>query len=391
MSLAQSILNLAPVEARLKDPIRLLLAKRQAQKHAFDLDQFDILSNIFETAGLRPPVATQDPDHLTIFDKIANEALMGSEIKAVDIKDPLRAMDQARQNNMASAHNRVPVSTSDGTLLSVIHGGENTGQRTLFFGAPGTPAELNNGWLKAFAEQGEIITWEMRGLFGEDFQGVENLGLDAQLGDVETVMDFMNWPQSHVMGICGGAVLALAYAAAYPSRVSSLSLWFGDYELGELAPKTDHQHNLKSLMKMVHDGQVAPEDMHNILLSAMNKFSRPDIAPMVLYPFASPALLSQYCRMNYAIMDTDCGPLSENTNIPCSVFYSPHDETTHPEGSKVIAERLGASLEVLDVPGHMDILQGSEKNVAKVIEFQKSASSLDFASSLNFSSAFKGA
>lgn len=373
MSLAHTVLNLCPVEARLADPIRLLVSSNPQQTGAFDQAQFEALSRSFIAAGLRAPQGVTDAEALSTFDKIAHEALLTSKIEDIDLADPIQAIRQASQNSLASPRYRTPIKTADGTLLSVIHAGKKNGHRTVFFGAPGTPAELNNDWLKGFSEQGEVINWEMRGLFGDDFRSVEDLSVDAQLNDIETVMKAVGWQDSHVMGICGGAVLALAYAALNPERVTSLSLWFGDYELGDLAPKTDHQHNLKSLMKMVVEGQVKPQDMHSILWAAMHKFSRPQIAPLVLYPFASPELLFQYCRMNYAIMNTDCGPISEKVDIPCSVFYSPFDQTTHPEGSRVIARRLGARLQGLNVSGHMDVLQGNRQDVEKVIAFQKSS------------------
>lgn len=59
--------------------------------------------------------------------------------------------------------------------------------------------------------------------------------VDAQAADLFAVMDHHDVTAAHVVGLCGGAVIALAAAAVRPERVTSPSLWHGDHGFADLA------------------------------------------------------------------------------------------------------------------------------------------------------------
>ena len=72
-------------------------------------------------------------------------------------------------------------------------------------------------------------------------------------------------------------------AARRPERVSSLSLWHGDFELGGAAPKTGHQRNLQALMAMAARGPAGAANVHAVLYRSLLSSIPPDLAHLVLY------------------------------------------------------------------------------------------------------------
>lgn len=276
--------------------------------------------------------------------------------------------DKARHPGIDAG--RHPFRSHDGHILSSVRLGMAGDRRILFFGAPGLPIELSAGWLYGLSRSGQVAGLETRGLFGEAWRSVGDVSPQAQIRDAVLLMHDLNWPQAHVVGVCGGAALALLFAAARPQALQSLTLWFGDYELGIHAPKTEHQSNLKSLMGMVACRQVAPGDILDMLLGVMSQQSPPDIAPFLLYPFSDAGLFDQYCRMNHAVMSIDCAVLAARVTAPCLVGYSPEDQTAHPQGSLFVAQTIGAEVASVGNVAHLCAIQGREPDIARVRAFQ---------------------
>jgi pimeloyl-ACP methyl ester carboxylesterase len=81
---------------------------------------------------------------------------------------------------------------------------------------------------------------------------------------------------------------------------------------------------------------------------------RPDLAHLLIYPYARPELLYRYGRLNGAIMTTDCRPLLAGVRVPTLVVSSRADTTAHPDGSVFVAAAIpGAQLELLPTGDHL--------------------------------------
>jgi 3-oxoadipate enol-lactonase len=380
MSLAAAVLALAPIESQLVEPLGFLPPRSvSGAGPSLPAAAFDAVTRMFKAAGLRAPRQVLDPCRLSVFDKIAAEALAVAGTESIDLEDPATAIARAGSRDVwrravgtgdpdLIGRDRT-VASKDGVALSVYRTGCSIGTPVLIFGAPGTPAGLIAGWLRGIGAHRPVATWETRGLFGPASDKASALDVEAQIGDACAVLDSAEWWDAHVLAICGGAALALAFAAQHPDRTRSLGLWFGDYELGELAPKTAHQRNLQALMQMVVQNRVSSEQLHGVLLQAVRKLAEPDLAPLALYPYANPCLFDIYCRMNHAIMSTDCSVHLDRVRAPSFVAYSPSDVTTHPEGSRLVAQRLGAELEEVPVSGHLHALRGHAADVERALSF----------------------
>lgn len=250
-----------------------------------------------------------------------------------------------------SARRRVV--TPDGVVLRAYAAGDGARPAVVVASASGMPARLCEQWMRFLAADRFVVTWETRCLFGPlgAIEGVGH-GVDAQAGDLVAVMDAFGLEQAHVMGLCGGAVVALGAAAHRPERVSSLSLWHGDYELGPDCPKTEHQRDLKALMAMAAEGRDAAAAIHGALAQGAAPGVPPDLAHLVLYPYASLELFYRYCLLTGAIMAADVAALVREVPQPALVVTSEDDTTAHPAGSGQVALALADA--VLHVEAHGD-------------------------------------
>jgi 3-oxoadipate enol-lactonase len=361
-TLAAAVLRLGLVEERQPRPFRL---------RAGGAVPADLTGALFDAAGLRRPTwVGPGEDGQGVFDRMADAALAAAasagaasagaasagaaSTGAASTGDPVQAVAAARGELPWSYGQAFQVRRPDGMEVSGVAVGEGDSP-VVVFGAPGLPLELTGAWLRALGSRFPVASWETRGLFGwhsaADVDGrLWDLGVTAQVGDAIAVLDFLGWARASVMGLCGGAAVALALAASHPDRVSAVSLWLGDYETGSPEAKSDHQRNLHAVMDMAVAGSIGIERLHEMILTSTSGLSAPDLAPLALYPYASPDLFLKYCLMNSGVMGMDCRPLLPRVKAPAQVVASTSDSTVHPAGSVRVAEGLG--IPVTEVSGH---------------------------------------
>lgn len=284
---------------------------------------------------------------------------------------------------------RIVVQSFDGARLRCYSAGAPRPRAVMLVAPCGMPAKLCERWLRFLGEDHFVVTWESRLLF-EDLQASRKWAsdVDAQAADLLAVLDHYDVRQAHLMGLCGGAVVALAAAAKERDRVQSLSLWHGDYELGSACPKTKHQLELQSLMAYVAGSQAQAEQIHQMFLHNTPKNLRQDLAHLVLYPYANSQLLHRYGKSNGTLMQTNVSSLLSQVSQPALVVTSEDDNTAHPAGSRFVAERLPhARLQVEKHGDHLSLfdarsnvteaaarfldafqLAGNNKNVIEAME-----------------------
>ena len=275
------------------------------------------------------------------------------------------AIEQAAASARGEALVARTLHSGDGTALRCYAHGDLESPAVVLVSACGMPVGLVEGWVRHLATRYRVITWESRDLFEDDgnFDG-KGQDLAVQVGDVLTVLDGFDLHDVHLMGLCGGAAMALGAAAS--SRVRSLSLWHGDYELGDDAPKTQHQRDVHALLTMAGRSRRSAAGLHELFRRPATLATMPaDLAPYLLYPYANAELLFRYGRLNGAIMGTDCRPLLAAVGKPTLVVTSDDDNTAHPQGSVYAAARLEQGrLEVLAHGDHLAAFQaGPERRV----------------------------
>jgi 3-oxoadipate enol-lactonase len=279
-----------------------------------------------------------------------------------------RAAAKARDE----APQATPVETRDGVTIEAFTAGQRGRPAVMLIPPCGMPVELSRYWLRALAEKHFVITWQTRGLFSqcEPHAGMAS-DVTTQAGDLLAVMDALAVDNCHLMGFCGGAVIALRAAHQHPERFHSMSLWHGDYDFGDGSTKTDHQRDVQTLMEIGAQGLDKATAYQKLMQRPSALAAIPErFAPLVIYPYATPVLFHNYCRLNHAIMCFDIAGMLGAIALPALVVTSRTDTTAHPEGSHRVRHELPNARLVEEPSGdHLSVFDASTRLTALAVEF----------------------
>lgn len=266
----------------------------------------------------------------------------------------------------------VRTDTRDGLTLDAFTAGDRARPAVMLVPPCGMPVELSQRWLRVLGEEHFVMTWQTRGLFSpRDPEAGMASDVAAQAGDLLAVMDALHVPTCHLMGLCGGAVIALEAAHRYPERFRSMSLWHGDYDFGTRSMKTDHQRDVQALMEMGADSLAKATSYQKLMQRPAALATIPErVAPLVIYPYATPILFHHYCRLNLAIMSFDITDLLGRIPHPTLVVTSRTDTTAHPEGSHRVARELARARLVEEPSGdHLSVFDTSTRLTQLAVDF----------------------
>lgn len=236
----------------------------------------------------------------------------------------------------------------------------------------GMPFDLCLPWFESLGQEHFVVTWETRGLFGEcvDFDALD-CAADAQINDLFAVLDHFGIKEAHLMGICGGAMIALAAAARRPEQIKALSLWYGDFVLADSTLRTDHQQNFEWLMSEAAQGREDAADLHGMFLDQKLLSTVPEaIAHHALLPYANQEAFYRYAKLNHALNQLDVEPLLASIDTPTLVVAGQNDTTTHTGGSAFIARALrNASLRMEAHGDHQSFFSAPDHSKTMAVEF----------------------
>lgn len=258
-------------------------------------------------------------------------------------------------------HSADTIVTGGGLRLPGYSHGDETGQTVVIVTACGMPVQLTADWSRELSGDRRVITWETRALFGEPvsrrrFDELDH-GVAEQVTDLMAVLDHYEVSSAHLMGMCGGAVIAAMAAAGHPDRIGSLSLWHGDFS-GTVSTTTRHQGDLRALLNMAAAGRDDAAAIQDSLLSTTLTALPADMAHLVIQPYLSKEAFYRYSVLTGATMDTDLGPWLPRIGQPCLVVTSTDDSTAHPAGSRHVADRIEhARLHVADHGDHLSVFR----------------------------------
>ena len=92
-------------------------------------------------------------------------------------------------------------------------------------------------WVKAVAESARVTWYDKRGTGASD--GAANFSFEERVDDIRAVMDAAGISRAHLYGASEGGPQSVIFAAAYPDRVKSLTL-YGTYP--SFMKRRDHPH-----------------------------------------------------------------------------------------------------------------------------------------------------
>ncbi len=286
--------------------------------------------------------------------------------------DPDTAAAAARRcyDEEDAGYQRHAIRRPDGSVVSVVAAGPRRSPCVLVLPPPGLSHRLALPWLKALRSRYRCLIPQSRGTAEPlgDVEDFDRRGCDMpqQVADLLAVTDALAPREDvHVMGLCGASGLAIAIAAQRPDRIRSLSVWHADLELGEDAAKTDHQINLRALVDLAGESRDTADWLRGKLVSGPMAGVPAMVGPLVVRPYATSELFYRYARLTAATVHWDCRATARALVQPCLVVTTADDATTHPDGSRRLAEIAPAARLVVAGNGdHLDAFRAGTEQVA---------------------------
>ncbi len=383
--LVASVLSVKPLSEGLAAPIRVVPVKRDptrppaswSGRRWAELDR--LLGRVARQAGVTGLVLSPDVPfgELQIFERVISHCLALAELldsmtELPDYREP--DIDQVAAEVMSDSFDvvfqKTRIRPADGPALNVYSAGPG-GTAIVLVPACGMPAVLTECWMRFLARDYRVLTWESRGLFGAaGYQDDFAVDAAAQAADLFSVMDHYDVSSAQVVGLCGGAVIALAAAASQPDRIASLSLWHGAYELPSSPSRTRFQDDLIGLMVMAGDSRAAARSLQGAFCQGALTNTPAELAHLVLYPYATPELFYRYCRLNGTLARTDVEQYFTRVKQPALVVTSQDDEIAHPQGSRLLAAGLpNARLLVQPHGDHTWMFSADEARMQVAVDF----------------------
>jgi len=368
IDVVRGVLSVRPLIDAMEHPVRVAPVRNgnhvaQVADHERNLARLETLLNRVATRTGAPLFKVCSDIHSVLGLAVSQRLTGGHPRLTEDGSLGTYVADEIIDETMAESFDRrffrAKVKSFDGTVLRTYAAGVPSRQAVLLILPCGMPAKLCEQWVRLLSKDYYVVTWESRLLFEEPVDSDSfAFTVNDQVSDLLAVMDHFGVTSAHLMGLCGGAVLAVSATAARPERISSLSLWHGDFELGSGCPKTKHQKDLKSFMLAAGMGRPQAKQIHKLFAENTLQIFRREWAHLVLYPYANSELLYRYGKLNGNIMSTDVTGLLAKVTQPTLVVTSHDDSTTHPAGSKRVAELLrNALLEVMPHGDHLSLFE----------------------------------
>jgi pimeloyl-ACP methyl ester carboxylesterase len=352
--LARAVQRLRHIAANLPVPVRLRLAEGAATALPHE-ETRRVIADAFMRIGVHELRFVEAADaELSSFELLLSRHLSEAfDARACDFDGigPNDETHDAMPGAIEIAIETARVAREPGVTLNAYACGRRDAAPLVMVLPFGMPLELCAKWFAELGRHHYVVTWETRCLFGDciDFDTART-GFDAQVEDLFAVMTHFGVDDAQLMGICGGAVIAVA-AAVEPrraARVCSMSLWYGDYPFGEAGLRTPHQANFEWLMEAAAQGRDEARDLQHMFVDPGTLATTPrEIAHLALYPYVNAELLYRYACLNDALNKTDIAPWLARVTVPTLIVTGDSDETTHAGGSAFLAERIpGARLHV---------------------------------------------
>jgi class 3 adenylate cyclase/pimeloyl-ACP methyl ester carboxylesterase len=106
--------------------------------------------------------------------------------------------------------------------------------------------------LEGLARNHTLIRYDARGNGLSDWD-VDELSLEAWVGDLETVVDAVGIDRFPLFGVSQGCAISIAYATRHPERVSHLIL-YGGFALGGAKRSPERHERLKAMLTLMRLG-----------------------------------------------------------------------------------------------------------------------------------------
>lgn len=253
--------------------------------------------------------------------------------------DALPPVSYAKSNDVYIAYTQCGQVGGEDVVLTA--GSTNLMEFTL---ATGDPAALG--------EHARVTWFDKRGIGRSD--GAANFTFEERMDDIRAVMDAADIESAHLAGSSEGGPLSILFAATYPDRVKSLSL-YGTFPA--FMRKADYPHGLDMSLgeygrfvdRMVDATLGDLDAVRWVMEMAAPTYATDEefIRAAVASTTDSPSAVRQVWENLYEI---DVRHVLSSIHVPTTVVHKTGDQLIPVEGGRYIAEHIpGAKL--IELPG----------------------------------------
>lgn len=270
--------------------------------------------------------------------------------------------------------------TADGLPPFETFAAGEPGAETVVLVPPcGVPAGLFAPWLDRLCARHRVVTYENPYLFGDwAAQPTPSGDFAEETAQATAVAQAYGAERVHLIGVCGGAPVALAAAARLGARTASLTMLHPDLNFGPGVTRTPFQTQFQGLLAGAGRSPDRAEEVLSMFLDPNMLFGVPPrLAPFVLYPYGDLELFHRYARLNDALMAYDARQAASAAPSRTLIVTSRTDRMTHPDTARHLHELVpGSTLEERPTGSHHDILVPDEEMFAKIQGFIDTATGL---------------
>jgi class 3 adenylate cyclase/pimeloyl-ACP methyl ester carboxylesterase len=210
----------------------------------------------------------------------------------------------------------------------------------------------NNGVVAAIAEHARVTWYDKRGLGLSD--GVANFSFEERMDDIRAVMDEAGIQSAHLGGISEGGPLSILFAATYPERVKSLSL-YATYPAAMRKPGYPHGLDMSlgeysQFVDRVVDAYTGHVDAVRWLLEMVmpTYATNPDYVKAASFKMAgSPTAVRLIWEHMYEV---DVRHVLQSIQVPTTIVHKTGDRLCPVEGGRYLAEHI-AGAKMVEIPG----------------------------------------
>ncbi|MFD2588186.1 alpha/beta fold hydrolase [Croceitalea marina] len=302
-----------------------------------------------------------------VFSYVENNKLLNSW-SDTDIK-------LAIEQHFVSKINPIQFPSYDLAKLNVYTFGEDKNPAIIMALPCGMPLVIAQKWIEHLSNDYFVITWETRGLFADI--NVSSFALDANVKDLIQIIDYFNPKNTHVFGMCSGAVVALKAIHQFPEKFSSASFWHGDYNWRDKDIWTKYQKDLKATLCIAKTSINEASVIRDIICAKKSRLSLPaSLACTFMYPYLNGKLFYNYANLNESIQDFEINEIVKEIETPILIATSKDDSIAHPKGSTKLNEHLKNSVYYERVDGdHSSFFDAPLELIEVLKNFMNGASS----------------
>lgn len=182
-------------------------------------------------------------------------------------------------------------------------------------------------WIEEQSRGRRLVRYDLRGCGLSDRSAAE-LTLERWVDDLEAVVEAAGLGRFPILGLCNGGVIAVAYAARHPDRVSRLVL-SGSYARGAFSGRAPHSQAAREAMalsELIESGwgRALPA-FREVFASMLMPGAQPPVVRAMAEierESASPAMAARLWRAFHA---TDIEATAARVSAPTLVLHARHD------------------------------------------------------------------